>query len=159
MLEKHDHLTITALKSKNDIEKYGMGIYKYLVYSDWTNHTAFKTNEGLSYWLRIIGLKIGENLNHLSNTAKIEGQYFTYCLLGIDTWTNKLLDNLDPKLKEIRNNLLDGSNSDLEYNCTWLSNGDYTKGFIEKTNEGNIIYYLNPNEHRRMKYHYFSIKE
>lgn len=155
MIQTHDKLTLTILQTQEDKEKHGG--YTYLIQESFSSHVAFRTEDGLNYWLKITGLKIGDQLDHLYHTFKIQGQYKTNCILGIDTWTGELFIT-DKKLIDIRSNLLDATKCDLNYNCAWMSNADYTKGFIEQTENGNIIYFLNPNEKQRIIYPYFAIK-
>ena len=152
---KHTDLYITILETKEAIEKYGSG-YKYLIKDQNFSHCAFRTEEGLNYWLKITGLKIGKKIEHLWNTYHIEGIYFENSILGINPLTKGKF-KINAKEKEIRNNLLDGTKLDLNSNCAWLSNGNYTKGYVEKSDQGNIIHYLNPNEHKRIIYPYFAI--
>ena len=154
MIQTHDKLTLTILQTQEDKEKHGG--YTYLIQESFSSHVAFRTEDGLNYWLKITGLKIGDQLDHLYHTFKIQGQYTTNCILGTDINGEELI--MDEKLKNIRLSLLDATNCDLIYNCAWMSNANYTKGFIENTTDGNIVYFLNPNEKQRIIYPYFAIK-
>lgn len=155
MIQKHEKLTLTILQTEEEKEKHGG--YTYLIQESFTSHVAFRTEEGLNYWLKVTGLKVGHQFDHLYHTFTIEGRYSSNCILGIDTWTGEVLIT-DEKLKNIRLELLDGTKCNYNNNCAWMSNGDYTKGFIENTEDGNIIYFLNPNEKQRIVYPYSAIK-
>lgn len=127
---KHSGLLLTTR------EKPEPGQYKYFITSMGTSHTAFHTEKGLNRYLKDTGIKRGEKLNHLSNTEKLIGTEKEYSVAASREEFNKF----GRKKRLIATSV--------------LSNGDYTRGFIEKKKKGgNIIYLMNPNYDRvKLKY-------
>ena len=142
MKEKYTDLTLTRLTEED--KKHCDTPYSILVrQKTGTAHTAFYTEEGLNIWLEKTGLKVGEKC-YSDKTYKLIGEYEEICLFAIEphlpdssniynirTWTNEDLDQFGEK-----NNLV---------KSVWLDNGDYTTCYIFKQDNGNTIYYLNPN--------------
>jgi hypothetical protein len=137
MEDKINELSIVELVDPEEREKH-QG-YRFLVDSHGTPTTAFRTEEGLKKWIDQTGIKLDRQENIFGGKNKwwtSKSQYKMVSMAG----NKELLDKFG-KEKDLRPTEV-------------LSNGDYTRGYIEKGENGNTIYYLNPNYDREeLPYH------
>ena len=111
-----------------DSEKKPIGCgYYYIVTCGAMSHTAFRTKKALKYWLKTTGLRIGRR-GKWRGTINLKGSYQEGMeMLNTDEFFIKHAGKKP-------------------YYA--LCNGEYSIGFIEQTDEGNILYYQNPNTDR-----------
>ena len=131
-INKIDSLRLTIIKEPKNNE------YKYLITTGATSWSAFHTKAGFNKWLKDTGVKIDKSTtdsNEQAEFSAIKGSYERISMRG----NKKSFDAFGKK-----NNFKQ---------TKVLSNGDYTKGFVEKGKDGNKIYYLNPNDDRKIYKH------
>ncbi|MHA1166528.1 MAG: hypothetical protein ACTSRU_01820 [Candidatus Hodarchaeales archaeon] len=130
--EKYNNLSLLTLKPK---EKKRKNDYTHLIRSPSAiGHSAYRTKAGLNEFLKTTGLKVS-NEKHGSRSLKLKGSYQRISYQGTQA-------KLDKKAKKEK----------------WkptkvMSNGQFVRGYIQKTTRGNRIHYMNPNyKPRKLKY-------
>ncbi len=149
--ELYNKLSVYTLTEKQIMESHHMG-YKYLVYRNWMNYTAFKTRMGLNYWLECRHLSIdGKVTDGESNT--IDGEYIKISLLHIDPILPDYSNSQNLKNWEHESFDSFGLSNSLQ-KIYLMDNGDYTSAYVYHGINANVypnknpmttIYYLNPN--------------
>lgn len=99
--------------------------YRYIVHRGGSSFTAFRTAEGFNRFLQDTGLSIGAD--GAGGFKWLNGGYRLVSLAG----TKEALDDF-ARRRGLRASKI-------------LSNGRYTRAYIEQGQTGNTIYYLNPN--------------
>jgi hypothetical protein len=150
MIGTYDKLALITIEDEKEREHHGG--YKYLIQNQWAAHSAFRTEDGLNEWLNITGLTINENKNIYFGAEKLDGKYTVTSFLSKDNSPYFLAKENDSiwTAKDFEK----WGNSNGFESCKWLDNGEYTKGFIERKAEGNVIYFLNVNCRDRIVYKY-----
>lgn len=156
MIETYNKLTLYVLTDKQ-AESRDFG-YKYIVYNNWSNHTAFKTLQGLKYWAKIRNLTLPEVIEEGASQSII-GEYIRYSLLHIDPILPDYSNVQSVKNWDAGSFNQFGESNNLQKGYI-MDNGDYTTCYIfkgRKVNneygqvnpkdiiESTILYYLNPN--------------
>lgn len=133
-METNTNLYVIIVDRKKQPEGQGCG-YFYLVRRGGAAHTAFRTKAGLKRFMCVRGLKVGKRNGVGFGVA---GQYLNHCeMISNDEFEAKY--NHLPAIEK-------------------LDNGDFTKAFVEGSEQGPIIHYLNCNSNR-VVYDYFKTAE
>ena len=106
--------------------------YRYVITKGSTSHTAFRDKQELYRWLDITGMRLGKRTAWKTGLI-LNGEYTTNCVYDLSSYMNGKA-------------------------CKWLSNGDYTKGYITKNKGLNCINYCNPNATRIVYEHSIGLK-
>ncbi|MHA1168335.1 MAG: hypothetical protein ACTSRU_10975 [Candidatus Hodarchaeales archaeon] len=134
--EKHSGLSLLSLTPQESKKHFKRkGDYKHLIRSSGaTSHSAFRTKKGLREFLDVTGLKISKKPSGRKGN-KLSGSYQRISYQG----TQKKLDDKAKKEKWKPTKV--------------LSNGQFIRGYIQKSSRGNRIHYMNPNYNpRKLKY-------
>lgn len=121
-------------KNENPV---GCGYY-YLVTNGAMSHTAFRTKLALKTWLNITGLKLAGRKSWLNRSVKLSGTYTRNTVMMNAKEFYNTYGHLEPFYA--------------------LDNGDYSIGFIERKETGNVLHIQNPNTDRPIL-DYFKVME
>ena len=103
----------------------GCGYY-YVITCGAMSHTAFRTKRALKLWLQNTGSKIGRR--SYGKTVSLLGTYYRNTVMMDNRKFYNTFGHLEPFYA--------------------LDNGDFTVGFIERAETGNILHIQNPNTDR-----------